>query len=582
MPGSHPSRRATALLTALSAVLAGCEQAPGPRTPPGEAPPPADAAEDAAIRLEYVCGNRFVIINAEARPATVRYEVQGTEERGERRLPPATAGDPPFSEVQITVANEGPVALYENDSLLVVRPNDGDICEPAVGAPGLAVAAGSAAGQWSAKFSWPIVALHVSLLHTGKVLSWGKYGDSYLWNPGTGDFTTLSDPYWLFCAGHSLLPDGRVLAAGGHISDDHGLPDAATFSPTTGSWTKLPAMKFGRWYPTNTTLANGEVLVIAGRNQSGNHVTTAEVWTGTKWRPLTTAKLRLPYYPRTWVAPNGQVFYAGEQKVTRYLSTAGTGAWDTVAFRKFGVRDYGSAVMYLPGKILYTGGGRTTRTAEIIDLNKAAPTWQFTGSMAYPRRHHNATVLPTGEVLVTGGTRGTTFNEVSMAVRVAEIWNPATGVWTQLASNAVNRTYHSASLLMPDGRVLHSGSGDAVNDGVAAPDEKNAEYFSPPYLFRGARPTITGAPSSAGYGSTVTVGTPDPSAVAKVSLIALGSVTHAMDQGQRFMWLDFTRAADGLRVSVPGSRNDAPPGWYMLFVLNGSDVPSVAHMIRLQ
>jgi hypothetical protein len=185
-------------------------------------------------------------------------------------------------------------------------------------------------------------------------------------------------------------------------------------------------------------------------------------------------------------------------------------------------------------------------------------------------------------VLVTGGTRGTTFNEVSMAVRVAEIWNPATGVWTQLASNAINRTYHSASLLMPDGRVLHSGSGDAINDGVTAPDQKNAEYFSPPYLFRGARPTISSAPTSAAYGATFAVSTPDPSAIAKVSLVALGSVTHAMDQGQRFMWLDFSRTASGLAVTAPANRNLAPPGWYMLFVLNGSDVPSVAKMIRLQ
>ena len=575
-------RRSPPLLISTAVALAACEPVPGPRTPPVEAPAPADAVDDAAIRLEYVCDNRFVIINAHARAVTVRYEVQGTEERGERRLPPATAGDPPFSEVQFTVSSEGPVALYESDSLLVVRPNDQDPCEPAVGGPALAVAATSAAGQWSAPFGWPIVALHVSLLHNGKVLSWGKYGAPYLWNPASGGFTALSNPYWLFCAGHSLLPDGRVLAAGGHISDDHGLPDAAAYNPASGTWTKLPSMKFGRWYPTNTTLANGEVLVIAGRNQSGNHVTTAEVWTGTKWRQLTSAKLRLPYYPRTWAAPNGKVFYAGEQKVTRYLSTAGTGAWDTVGFRKFGVRDYGSAVMYLPGRILYTGGGRTTRTAEIIDLNKAAPAWQYTGSMAYPRRHHNATVLPTGEVLVTGGTRGTTFNEVSLAVRVAEIWNPTTGAWTQLASNAVNRTYHSASLLMPDGRVLHTGSGDAVNDGVAAPDQKTAEYFSPPYLFKGTRPGISAEPSSAAYGETFTVGTPDASAIAKVSLIALGSVTHAMDQGQRFMWLGFTRVAGGLRVTAPANRNLAPPGWYMLFVLNGSDVPSVAKMIRLQ
>jgi galactose oxidase len=580
MPLRPQILHAAGLASPLAFVLAACESGAGPRTPPPDVPPPAESADDAPIRLEYVCGNRFVIINA-AEAVTVRYEVRGTEERGERRLAAALSGDPPFSEVQFTVRTEHPVALYLGDSLLVVRENEQTPCEPAVGSPAVA-AAGGTAGEWSATFSWPIVALHVALLSNGKVLSWGKFGDPYLWDPESGDFTNLSNPYWLFCAGHSFLPDGRLLVAGGHISDDHGLPDAAYFNPGTESWTKIAPMRFGRWYPTNTTLPNGEVLVIGGRDQAGKQVAIPEVWTGSKWRRLTTARIRLPYYPRMWVAPNGRIFYAGEQRVTRSLSTAGTGAWDTVAIRKFGVRDYGSAVMYEPGKILYAGGGRTTRTAEIIDLTKAGPAWQYTGSMAFPRRHLNTTVLPTGEVLATGGSRGTGFNDVDLAVRVAEIWNPATGTWTQLASNAVNRTYHSSSLLLPDGRVLHTGSGNAINVDGPAPDQLDAELFSPPYLFRGERPSISSAPSSASYDATFTVGTPDAAAVTQVSLIGLGSVTHAMDQGQRFIWLTFSRQAGGLVVTAPASGNTAPPGHYMLFLLNGSSVPSVAKIIRLQ
>ena len=568
-------------IVSLVALAAACDSEPGPRSPPPEVPIPSDDVEDAPIRLEYVCGNRFVLINAHPRSVTVRYEVRGTEEHGEQRLPPALAGDPPFSEAQLVVATENPVALYEGDSLLVERANEQTPCEPVTGGSALAVAASADAGQWGAKFAWPIVALHVSLLPNGKVLSWGKYGAPYLWTPPGGDFEPLANPYWMFCAGHSLLPDGRVLVAGGHISDDHGLPDAAIVSQS-GTWTRIKPMKYGRWYPTNTTLPNGEVLVVGGRDQNGNTVNTAEVWTGSAWRLLTSARLRLPYYPRLWVAPNGRVFNAGETRITRSLSTAGTGGWDTVANRKFGTRDYGSAVMYEPGKVLYTGGGRTTKTAEIIDLNKAAPAWQYTGSMAYPRRHHNATVLPNGQVLVTGGSRGTSFNDVTMAVRVAEIWNPATGAWTPVASNAVNRTYHSASLLLPDGRVLHTGSGDAINADGPAPDEKNAELYSPPYLFQGARPTISSAPTSATVGSTLTVGTPNPSDIAKVSLIALGSVTHAMDQGQRFMWLTFTRGSGVVNVTAPANRNIAPPGYYMLFVLNGRGVPSVARVLKMQ
>ena len=233
--------------------------------------------------------------------------------------------------------------------------------------------------------------------------------------------------------------------------------------------------------------------------------------------------------------------------------------------------------MYDEGKILYAGGGRTTNTAEIIDLNSAAPTWQLTGSMAFPRRHLNATVLPTGEVLVTGGSSGTAFDDWNAGVHAAELWNPATGVSTTLASNAVTRTYHATSLLLPDGRVLHSGSGE----GAGAPSQKSGEIFSPPYLFKGARPVISDAPSAVAYGSSFSVTTPDAADIGKVSLIRLGSVTHAFDMNQRFQWLPFTRGSGAVTISAPASANRTPPGHYMLFILNATGVPSVAKVVRI-
>src|SRR5439155_8769185 len=114
--------------------------------------------------------------------------------------------------------------------------------------------------------------------------------------------------------------------------------------------------------------------------------------------------------------------------------------------------DYGSAVMYLPGKILYAGGGNNppTNTAEIIDLNQPNPTWANTGSMAYARRQMNATLLPTGDVLVTGGTSASGFNNAAGAVHAAERWSPARGEWATLANHALIRMYHSTYLLRPD------------------------------------------------------------------------------------------------------------------------------------
>ena len=179
-----------------------------------------------------------------------------------------------------------------------------------------------------------------------------------LWNPGTGIFTAVPSPSLLFCSGHVLLPNGRLFVAGGHIQDGLGLPNANIFDYATGTWTARAPMARGRWYPTAVTMANGEVVVMGGTDQSGATVLIPEVWKTTGgWRALTTASMWMPYYPRAFLAPNGRLFYAGEMQQTSYLDAAGTGAWQFVANRVVANRDYGSAVMYQPGKILYVGGG---------------------------------------------------------------------------------------------------------------------------------------------------------------------------------------------------------------------------------
>ena len=578
--------RLPGLLTTLLATITitACERSAGPPAPPsGEVPAPQAEGDEAPIRVLYLCDNRFVVINHHPYPVPVTWRVEGTEEQGELTLRAAPAADPPFSEVEVAVAHQGNLTLYRGETVLAVRENERLACAPATGDLTLAAAADNTVGAWSAPFSWPIVAVHLHLLKNGRVLAWGKFGEPYVFNPSNGSFRAVSVGAWIFCAGHAFLPNGRLFVAGGHIADGLGLPDTHIFDVGTQTWQAMAPMRRGRWYPTATTLPNGQVVVLAGTDQNFANVGVPEVWTGSSWRALTGANRVFPYYPRAFVAPDGRVFYAGEEKTSRWLSTANAGGWTTGPSHISGTRDYGAAVMYLPGKILYVGGGRTLASAETIDLTSGAPAWRSTGSMAYPRRHLNATILPTGEVLVTGGTRGTSFNELSLAVRVAEIWNPAAGAWRQVAGNAVNRGYHSTSVLLPDGRVLHAGSGDNLQpDGTPSPDERNAEYYSPPYLFKGARPTISSAPNPIGYGQSFPVGTPNPAGVSKVSFIALGSTTHAFDMNQRFMWLDFTVAAGGITVKAPSSRNLAPPGFYMLFILNANDVPSKGKVIRLR
>jgi len=534
----------------------------------------------APLDLGYVCGNKILALNSGRSQVVVESRVAGTAERGSLTLREGTGEDPGFSETELETVNAGVVELYHGDARITRRPNQSVPCgSPMTSASVVAAGSEATVGQWTAPFSWPIIGLHVHLLRNGKVLSWGKFGLPYIWDPATKVFTAVPSPDWIFCSGHTFLSDGSLLVNGGHISDDHGIPDANLFDPGTMTWRSRPAMAKGRWYPTTTTMANGEAVTIAGRDQAGLVVTVPEVWTGSAWRKLTSASRSLPYYPRTFLAPNGKVFYAGENRASLYLSTSGSGAWTSVASRLYGTRDYGSAVMYQPGKILYAGGGRTTNTAETIDLNQAAPVWRWTRAMAHRRRHLNATVLPTGEVLVTGGTSGTGFTDEGSAVFAAEMWNPATGQWRTLASNAVIRVYHSTALLLPDARVLVTGSGDAFGNA----NHYNAEIFSPPYLFKGARPTISSiSATTMGYGQSFFVGTPAPSGITRATLVRLGSVTHAFDSNQRFNELSFVRTAGGLTVKTPAGANLAPPGHYLLFLLNANGVPSKARIVRLR
>jgi len=228
--------------------------------------------------------------------------------------------------------------------------------------------------------------------------------------------------------------------------------------------------------------------------------------------------------------------------------------------------------MYDDGKVLVMGGGDPpTSAAEVIDLNAPTPSWRLVESMVFARRHLNATLLPDGKVLVTGGTSGPGFNNDTTPVFAAEMWDPATERWTTMASAQAPRLYHSTALLLPDGRVLTTG-GD---------NDTQVERYSPPYLFAGARPAITSAPAAVSLGQSYFVETPDAANIAKVTWIRLGSVTHAFDMNQRIISLSFSQAAGGLNVVSPPNPNLAPPGHYLLFILNANGVPSIAKIVQL-
>jgi hypothetical protein len=436
-------------------------------------------------------------------------------------------------------------------------------------------------GQWTSLQDLPAWMPHTHLLPNGKVMMWpgfGLGGNPRLWDPDTESLTNPASPgHNLFCSGHVFLADGRLLVLGGHLEVDVGLSVALTYDPFANTWASLPDMNEGRWYPTATTLGNGDVLVVSGDIDQTIGVNRLpqvyEVGSGT-WRDLTDAQLAIDLYPMMFLAPNGKVFNAAPSAVTRHLNPVGKGAWtvEVVANRSAGNTSYGSAVMYAEGKVLVVGGGDPpTAAAEVIDLNATSPTWRTVAPMAVARRQHNATLLPDGKVLVTGGTSGPGFNNPNTPVFAAEIWDPASETWSTMASAQIHRRYHSTALLLPDGRVLTTG-GDNV---------MQAEAYAPPYLFKGPRPQITSAPPTVSHGETIFVGTPHAGSIAQVTWIRLGSVTHAFNQNQRINHLSFSPASGGLNVVTPSSGNLAPPGHYMLFIVNSNGVPSVASFVQV-
>ncbi|HVG28205.1 MAG TPA: galactose oxidase-like domain-containing protein [Pyrinomonadaceae bacterium] len=453
----------------------------------------------------------------------------------------------------------------------------------------------SVVGQWSATLDLGVVTIHTHLLPTGKVLFWSRqqngggdalgFSQTYTFDPVTNSF--LAFPFNsttnLFCSGHSFLPDGRLLVAGGHQgADNFGEPHTNIFDPATNTWTRAQDMNAGRWYPTTCPLGTGEALVVSGTIQPSVLNTLPQVFqpgSGT-WRSLTSAQQGLQLYPWMLLAPNGRVFNSGPDQFTRYLATSGTGAWSDGPTSNGGFRDYGSSVMYDDGKVLIAGGGAPTNTAEVVNISRETPAWRFVGSMAFTRRQMNATLLPDGHVLVTGGTSGGNFSNAIGSVFAAEDWNPSTETWTTLASMAERRLYHSTAILLPDGRVMVGGGGFPASDNGDS-NHTTIQYFSPPYLFRGARPSITSAPASAGGGEQIFVGTPNASSISKVTLVRLSSVTHSFNQNQHINVLSFRQAAGGLNVSLPRSGTLCPPGHYMLFLVNSSGVPSVASIIQV-
>ncbi|MFZ0636176.1 MAG: galactose oxidase-like domain-containing protein [Candidatus Acidiferrales bacterium] len=456
-------------------------------------------------------------------------------------------------------------------------------------------------GQWQTlSTEAPINPIHVALMHNGNVLIVSGSGDlasdtTYMagvWDPATDTITTQPVSWDMFCNGMIILPDGRPFIMGGTLQYNpsfFGLALTSAYDPGTGNFYNLQSMAHGRWYPSSTVLGNGQVMTFSGLTETGATDTALEIYTvGSGWSTQYTAPWTPPLYPRTTVLSNGNVFFSGSTPEAWTFNPA-THVWTSGPYTNYGgTRTYGTSVLlplspsnnYAPTIMIMGGASPATATTELISPLASSPSWVYGPSMSEPRIEMNATILPSGEILATGGSQ--IDENGSTASLNADLYNPSTNTFTSAGANAYARLYHSNSILLPNATVLLLGSNPS--QGVY---EGHMEIYSPAYLFTSSgslatRPTITSVtPGVIGYGATFQVETPEASSISSAVLIRPGAVTHSFDMDQRLINLSYTVGSGVLTATAPPNGNVAPPGYYMLFILNSSGVPSLATFVQL-
>jgi hypothetical protein len=418
----------------------------------------------------------------------------------------------------------------------------------------------------------------------------------------------------MFCSGHAQLTDGRVLIMGGNKAYPvpngpgyEGLDSSYIFDPTTNTYQKVNNLTDGHWYPSATELGNGDVLSLGGLRADSTGSVTAEYFSNAqqRWFGLNEVHQTWSFwglYPAMVLMQDGRLFYTGSHVFGNGLPGTGASIYDYNANTITAVsglqnkdnRDQSMSVLLPPAqdqRVLTMGGGNVStnpdanRLTDIIDLKQPTPTYTPgpllpTGTLKggtpetsmQGKMYVSAVLLPDGKVFETGGG----LHDRADPVYEASMFDPTSNSFMPgMAADPMPRTYHSSGFLLPDGRVMAFGDNPA--DGSF---DKHISIYSPPYLFKGARPQITGVQSpNWGYGTTQQITVDSP--VVSAQLIKPAAVTHSSDPNQRFVALPMTVNGNSIGLNVTSNPNLAPPGYYMLFVTNANGVPSVAQWVHL-
>lgn len=457
--------------------------------------------------------------------------------------------------------------------------------------------------------------------------------------PTTTTFGTIDVIDSLFCGGHTQLADGSLLTVGGtRFALDHsnnyfyvlGLGYATRLTATGVGWTRNPNQmtvrgslgEATRWYPQATALEDGRVLVLSGWEmpfygpvggtpQLGGSNISAEIYdpASQTFTPMTDATATPiavfnPDYSHVFTLPYPDAIdgYALGESAAPVLFGVDARVWVTRLTARPGntLRPDGTSIQtpnngassamlpirvangewgYFNGAALVAGGAHNTANEHAVDVyDPIADRWLPRIDMQVRRHHPSTIVLPDGRMLVIAGhdDSSTSGDRIQRALYVDPKLAFRVTEGTSLMGEV--RGYHTVSLLLPDGRVLIGGGRTAGPDSLD--DEKdNLRFYYPSYMMR-TRPTMTAAPTVLRYATSVSIG--HSAGVTEVVLIGLGSMTHSFDSHQRYVQLSRTTlTATSSAIAAPPNRETAPPGYYMLFVLDGNRTPSMARIVRV-
>ncbi len=446
-----------------------------------------------------------------------------------------------------------------------------------------------------------VIMMHAALLaNSERVLIWGKTrpDQSRIYDAVAGTFTAPANQPAslpgedqntsnLWSAAHAFLDaaEGTLLAHGGLTRDVNNDPNKCyLFDPTTDLWSPAANTAHGRFYATTITLADGKILTYYGNGGPPIVSDTFEVYdpSADSWSAPKQASFAYLYYPWMYLLPNGELFVAGPQVPARTIDWTQPGPIPDDPMRQFdtgkagrGSNMNGTSVLltlrppnYEPVVMIMGGQDATVRqSVQQIDLSVAAPAWSDLADLNHERVNCTSVLLPDGQVFICGGIFGIPGGG---PIETFDPANPGDG-WKLGPESAYPRLYHSSMILLPDGSVLIGGDDDGADP---------CERYYPAY-YDLPRQTITNAPASLSWGDAFTVQTTG-APVDEVVLMRAGAVTHGFDMSQRRIELQITGGGpNDVNVDAPPNGNVAPPGYYLLFVLDASRVPSTGRWIRL-